>query len=196
MHHLIWLIKIEAHHLVTVSLGIRTHNFKILRYPFYRCYCCPSIKIIIPSSIFSRFYSSHQPVLFVFQLSGVLRLPMVLGRILVLLPLHPLHAGHVRVHVGQSAAQEHGWDQEDGQQALHDSGLHFKKCPVAFIHLIFFQIVQPNFFFHLGTQLSLLLKFGTAENILFGWNCSLIIELLEETNFFSVCPLCLSTLVK
>ncbi len=47
---------------------------------------------------------------------------MVPGRVLVLLRVYPDDAGHVRVHASPAAAQEHGGDQEDGQQALHDTG--------------------------------------------------------------------------
>jgi len=58
-----------------------------------------------------------------FPLSGVLRRLVVLGRVLVLLTLHPLYVGHVRVHAGQPATEKHGRDQEDGEQAIHDPGL-------------------------------------------------------------------------
>ena len=47
---------------------------------------------------------------------------MVLGRVLVLLPVYPLHADHVRVHIGQPAIEKHGRDQEDGKQTLYDPG--------------------------------------------------------------------------
>ena len=54
--------------------------------------------------------------------AGVLCGPVVPGRVLVLLCVHPHDVDHVRVHPRAAAAQEHGRDQEDGQQALHDTG--------------------------------------------------------------------------
>ena len=52
---------------------------------------------------------------------------MVLGRVLVLLAVHALHVDHVRVHVGQAAAQEHGRNQENGKQTLPNSGTAIRR---------------------------------------------------------------------
>ena len=60
----------------------------------------------------------------VLRVPGVLRGPVVPGRVLVLQRLHALHADRLRGHARAAAAQEHGRDQKDGKQALpHTGGL-------------------------------------------------------------------------
>ena len=107
---------------------------------------------------------------------GVLRRPVVPGRLLVLLPVYALHAHHLRVHAGAAAAPQHAGNTQDGQQALQHTGyfhyartankvcnnsLHEATCIVfktdqcfwiTFWDLFFF---RANCTFHISTLLSL-----------------------------------------